>query len=124
MFWHTSYPLEFQEDGAVGKTGPIPRFEIIGRFNLTNVPHAISRWTTYVTMAKCTMAISISTEVPVRVYQACYENPLIQIYRKFHLLKLKMFYISAQNIDCQYSLDPPHRGESNEYLQSMFLSRK
>ena len=27
--------------------------------------------------------------------------------------------ISAQNIDCGYSLEPPHRGGSNEYPQSM-----
>ena len=33
------------------------------------------------------------------------------------------FYISAQNIDCGYSLEPPRRGGSNEYPQSMFLSR-
>ena len=33
------------------------------------------------------------------------------------------FHISAQNIDCGYSLEPPHRGGSNEYPQSMFLSR-
>ena len=33
------------------------------------------------------------------------------------------FNISAQNIDCGYSLEPPHRGGSNEYPQSMFLSR-
>ena len=33
------------------------------------------------------------------------------------------FYISAQNIDCWYSLEPPRRGNSNEYSQSMFLSR-
>ena len=32
-------------------------------------------------------------------------------------------HISAQNIDCGYSLEPPHRGGSNEYPQSMFLSR-
>ena len=31
--------------------------------------------------------------------------------------------ISAQNIDCGYSLEPPWRGGSNEYPQSMFLSR-
>ena len=31
--------------------------------------------------------------------------------------------ISAQNIDCGYSLEPPHRGGSNEYPQSIFLSR-
>ena len=30
--------------------------------------------------------------------------------------------ISARNIDCGYSLEPPHRGGSNEYLQSMFLA--
>ena len=33
------------------------------------------------------------------------------------------FHISAQNIDCRYSLEPPRRGGSNEYPQSMFLSK-
>ena len=33
------------------------------------------------------------------------------------------FHIFARNIDCGYSLEPPHRGGSNEYPQSMFLSR-
>ena len=33
-----------------------------------------------------------------------------------------IFHISAQNIDCGY-LEPPRRGGSNEYPQSMFLSR-
>ena len=33
------------------------------------------------------------------------------------------FHISAQNIDFGYSLEPLRRGGSNEYLQSMFLSR-
>ena len=37
--------------------------------------------------------------------------------------KSNIFYISAQNIDCGYSLEPPRRGGSNEYPQSMFLSR-
>ena len=32
-------------------------------------------------------------------------------------------HFSAQNIDCGYSLEPPRRGGSNEYPQSMFLSR-
>ena len=31
--------------------------------------------------------------------------------------------MSAQNIDCGYSLEPPRRGGSIEYPQSMFLSR-
>ena len=33
------------------------------------------------------------------------------------------FHISAQNIDCEYSSEPPRRGGSNEYPQSIFLSR-
>ena len=31
-----------------------------------------------------------------------------------------IFFISAQNIDYGYSLEPPRRGGSNEYSQSMF----
>ena len=34
-----------------------------------------------------------------------------------------IFLIFAQNIDCGYSLEPARRGGSNEYPQSMFLSR-
>ena len=34
-----------------------------------------------------------------------------------------MFHISAQNIDCGYSLESPQWGSSNEYKQSMVLSR-
>ena len=60
-----------------------------------------------------------------------YENTPIQIYWKFHHQNLKVFrkkksdifHLSAQNIDCGYSLEPPRRGGSNEYPQSMFLSR-
>ena len=37
--------------------------------------------------------------------------------------KSNIFHISAQNIDCGYALEPPRRGGSNEYPQSMFLSR-
>ena len=34
-----------------------------------------------------------------------------------------IFHISTQNIFYGYSLEPPQRGGSNEYPQSMFLSR-
>ena len=34
-----------------------------------------------------------------------------------------IFLISAQYIGCGYSLEAPRRGGSNEYPQSMFLSR-
>ena len=61
-----------------------------------------------------------------------YENTPIQIYWKFHNKKKNWklsdkepasFLISAQNIDCGYSLEPPRRGGSNGYPQSMFLIR-
>ena len=42
---------------------------------------------------------------------------------KFSDKNSDIFHISAQNIDCGYSLEPPRRGGSNEYPQSMFLSR-
>ena len=35
--------------------------------------------------------------------------------------KSHIFHVSAQNIDCGYSLEPPRRGGSNEYPQSMFF---
>ena len=41
----------------------------------------------------------------------------------FQIKFSNIFHISAQNIDCGYSLEPPCRGGSNEYPQSMFLSR-
>ena len=42
---------------------------------------------------------------------------------KIQIKKSDIFQISAQTIDCGFSLEPPQRGGSNEYLQSMFLSR-
>ena len=41
----------------------------------------------------------------------------------FQIKNSDIFHISAQNIDCGCSLEPPRRGSSNEYPQSMFLSR-
>ena len=44
----------------------------------------------------------------------------------FYIIKLGftgvyiIFHISAKNIYCRYSLEPPRRGGSNEYPQSMF----
>ena len=42
---------------------------------------------------------------------------------KFSDKNSDIFHMSAQNIDCWYSLEPPRRGGSNEYPQSMFLRR-
>ena len=53
---------------------------------------------------------------------------LFKYIEKFTTIKIEnfqikipdIFHISAQNIDCGYSLEPPRRGGSNEYPQSMF----
>ena len=64
-----------------------------------------------------------------------YENTPIQIYWKFYNKKKKEkvsdkkikkkkksdIFIFILNIDCGYSLEPPRRGGSNEYPQSMFF---
>ena len=42
----------------------------------------------------------------------------------FQMKNSGSFHISAQNIDCGYSLELPRRSGSNEYPQSMFLSSK
>ena len=53
----------------------------------------------------------------------CYFDPLKP---DFYIVKLGytgvyiIFLISAQNIDCGYSLEPPRWGGSNEYPQSVF----
>ena len=51
------------------------------------------------------------------------ENFTTKKWKKKSDKKLICFHISAQNIDYGYSLEPPCRGGSNEYSQSMFLSR-
>ena len=62
-----------------------------------------------------------------------YENLPMQYTKIFLTLKIEnfqqknldIFLIFAQNIhvDCGYMLEPPRRGGSNEYPQSMFWSK-
>ena len=51
------------------------------------------------------------------------ENFTTKEKENFQIKNSDIFHNSALNIDCEYSLEPPHRGGSNEYPQSMFLSR-
>ena len=59
---------------------------------------------------------------------AHYANMSVQYTAIFHGCKnanfqmkfFDIFLIFAQNIDCGYTLEPPQRGGSNEYPQSMF----
>ena len=43
------------------------------------------------------------------------ENFTTKNNEKFQIKISDIFHISAQNIDCGYSLEPPRRGGSNEY---------
>ena len=44
-------------------------------------------------------------------------------YKKIQQKSFDIFLIFAQNIDCGSTLEPPRRGGSNEYPQSMFWSK-
>ena len=65
------------------------------------------------------------SSVPLRKHAYSNILKILPLKKKenFHIKKSDIFHISAQNIDCGYSLEPPRRGGSNEYPQSMFLSR-
>ena len=43
------------------------------------------------------------------------ENFTTKKWRKFSDKNSDIFHISAQNLDCVYSLEPPRRGGSDEY---------
>ena len=82
--------------------------------------------------------IKTFSDVLVQLIVECYDIvlpyyiPKIYLYNvdplkpHFYIVKLEftgvdiIFLISAQNIDCGYSLEPPRRGGSNEYPQSVF----
>ena len=57
--------------------------------------------------------------MPIQIYWNVNHRKI----ENFQTKKSNIFPISAQNIDCGYSLEPPLWGGSNEYPQSMFLSR-
>ena len=57
--------------------------------------------------------------MPIQIYWNFYH----QKNENFQMKNSDNFHISAQNIDYEYSLETPRRGGSNEYPQSMFLSR-
>ena len=42
---------------------------------------------------------------------------------KFQEKNFDIFLIFAQYLDCEYTPEPPRRGTSNEYPQSMFWSK-
>ena len=67
----------------------------------------------------------MSSAESVSITKTCLYN-LDPLKPHFYIVKLGftgvyiIFLISARNIDCGYSLEPPYRGGSNECPQSMF----
>ena len=63
----------------------------------------------------------------VFAYANCwFSHAQAQIVKKkenFQQKTFDIFLIFAQNVDCVYTLEPPRRGGSNEYQQSMFWSK-
>ena len=62
------------------------------------------------------------TKKKKKLRKHAYSNILIILPPKnenFQIKNSDIFHISAQNIDCGYLLEPPRRGGSNEYPQSM-----
>ena len=51
----------------------------------------------------------------------CIENFISKQWKFSDKKKSDILHISAQNIDCEYSLEPPRWGGSNEYSQAMFF---
>ena len=58
-----------------------------------------------------------------KLAHAIYKDFLALKIENFQLKNFVIFLIFAQNIDCGYTLEPPRRGGSNEYPQSMFWSK-
>ena len=46
-----------------------------------------------------------------------------KVQQNFLMTHSEIFHISAQSIDCGYSLEPSRRGCSKEYPQFMFFSK-
>ena len=65
------------------------------------------------------VAFSLLAITKTRLFKYIENFTTIKI-ENFQIKNPDIFHISAQNIDCGYSLEPPRRGGSNEYTQSMF----
>ena len=65
------------------------------------------------------IAIKIFSPLRKQAYSNILEN-LPAKYENFQIKILIFFLCLLKNIDCGYSLEPPRRGSSNEYPQSMF----
>ena len=72
----------------------------------------------------CDEMRNLLTYNPLRKHaHMIYSNFFMAKINNFHRNFFDIFLIFAKNIDCGYTLEPPRRGGSNEYPQSMFWSK-
>ena len=75
------------------------------------------------------VAVDAQADLSSPLRKHAYSNRLNILQPKTENFQMKkktntgILHISAQNIDCRYSLEPPRRGGSNEYPQSMFFRK-
>ena len=90
----------------------------ISIFQSQLVSHLWTRWSSnYFTAWACLIVLDITK---TRLYNYDPLKPHFYIVKLGFTVVYIIFLISAQNIDCGYSLEPPRRGGSNKYPQSMF----
>ena len=102
----------------------ISKFLPIGCLCKNNLSVKRTRSTQGHTFFKLYRALVPNASHPLRKH--AYSNILKILQSKTEHFQIKnsdIFHIFAPNIDCGYSLEPPRRGGSNEYPQSMFTSR-
>ena len=105
-----------------------PTRKLVG-FAKTMSPHKIHCHTNPITICesvppkRCVPTKYIA--IQIHITKTCLYN-FDPLKPHFYIVKLGfagvyiIFVISAKNINCGYSLEPPRRGGSNEYPQSMF----
>ena len=74
----------------------------------------------------CVEPVPREVQISLRKHAYMYSNILRILPLKNEHFQMKTsgsVLISALNVDCGYLLEPPRRGGSNEYPQSMFLNR-
>ena len=99
----------------------LPLSSFYNRFNTSEVNHPALPIANWRKTFRCIIVLKCDNFI-TKTHLFKYTENFISKNWKFSDKNFDIFQISVQNIDCGYSLEPPRRGGSNEYPQSMFLS--
>ena len=104
---------------------PLSTLPVLLRENVVNDILTRVPWATICSPDKNSFYISANTMQLLPITKTCLYN-FDPLKPHFYIVKLGftgvyiIFLFLLKNIDCGYSLEPPRRGGSNEYPQSMF----